>query len=244
MKENRKHRKKRAARRLGARFLLLLVALGILASVGCRIYRHAKTWSVFSIQEIVVRGVEDELVPRVIQASGIKKGASILTLKPPKIAGKLESLDFIRRARIKRRPAGTVILDLTRRTPFALVNGNVIVGEDGREVFTDVNDYGLPHVSCPVKKDESGARCVDPEGLQLAHHVLRTAKSLAVKEIDVSNLNDVQVILEEGTRVRLGVGSYARKSSMAALVMNDLRRTSTQFSGLDARFASQVLVVR
>jgi len=236
--------KKRRTRKLRVRLILILFVLGLLASGGCGMYWRARDWRILSIGQIVVRGVGEEYVTRVADASGIKRGRSMLELNLREIARRLESLDFVRKAYIRRRPPGRVMLDILGRKPFALVNGNIVVGEDGRAVSSDVKGLDLPVVDCPLRKGEGGFESVDPGLLQQAFLVLAAVESLGVKRVDVTNLDDARVLLADGTLLRLGSGRFCEKSRMIALVLRDLKERNGKVSTIDARFDSQILVLR
>lgn len=238
------HMKKKKARKLKARLTFVLFFLGILVSGGCGMYKRARDWRIFSISQIVVRGVGEQYVTRVAEASGIRRGRSMLELNPREIAKNLDSLDFVKKVYVRRRPPGRVILDISGRRPFALVNGEVVVGADGRKVSLDVTGLDLPNIECPLKKSERGFKTVDPELLQQAFLALAATKSFRVKRVDVTGLDDVRVLLTDGTLLRLGSGRFSEKSRMIALVLRDLKERKSNVSVVDARFDSQILVSR
>jgi len=237
-------RKRRKGKKLRARVFLIIFVLGILTSAGCGIYRRARDWSVFSIHTIVVRGVNEELIPRVIDVSGIRKGSSILELNTPDVVNRLESLDFVRSACVRRRPMGKVILDILKRQPFALVNGRLIVGGDGVEVRADPKSSDLPDIVCSIKKNRDGLKSVDQEQLRQAVLVLDMLKDLGVRRVKLSESDDVDVVLTDGTVIWFGASGFSKKYAMVDLVLKDLRHTSKRFSLIDARFSSQILVKR
>jgi cell division protein FtsQ len=236
--------KKKKARKLRVRFTFILFVLGLLVSGGCGMYRSARDWRIFSVSEIVVRGVAEEYVTRVADASGIRRGSSMLELNSREITRRLESLDFVRKAHIRRRPPGRVVLDISGRKPFALVNGSVVVGDDGREVSSDVKGLDLPDVECPLRKGKGGLKSVDPELLQQAFLALAVVKSFGVKRVNVTRLDGVRVLLTDGTLLRLGSGRFGEKSKMIALVLRDLKERERKVSTIDARFDSQILVLK
>ena len=244
MNSSYRHLKRRKARKLRARFVFILFVLGVLISGGCGVYRSARDWRIFSISEIVVRGVGEEYVARVADASGIKRGSSMLELNLRDIARRLEALDFVRKVHIRRRPPGRVVLDVSGRKPFALVNGSVVVGDDGRMVSSDVKGLDLPDVECPLREGEGGLKGVDPELLQQAFLALAAVESFGVKRVDVTSLDDVRVLLTDGTLLRLGSGRFLEKSRRIGLVLRDLKERKTKVSTIDARFDSQILVLK
>ena len=236
--------KRRKARRLRVRFTFILFVLGVLISGGCGVYRSARDWRIFSISQIVVKGVGEECVTRVADASGIKRGSSLLELDSREIARRLEALDFVRKVHIRRRPPGRVILDISGRKPFALVNGSVVVGDDGRLVSSDVKGLDLPDVECPLKKGKGGLESVDPELLQQAFLALAAVESFGVKRVDVTSPGDVRVRLTDGTLLRLGSGRFHEKARRIGLVLRDLKERMRKVSAIDARFDSQILVLK
>ncbi|MFQ5906191.1 MAG: cell division protein FtsQ/DivIB [bacterium] len=240
--QKRIRRSKRRGRKLRARVLLVILVLGILASAGCGIYRRARDWSAFSIRTIEVRGVSEEQIASVIDVSGVKKGSSILRLNRLEVVNRLKSLDFVRNACVRRRPMGRVVLDILTREPFALVNGRLIVGEDGVEVRTDPKNSDIPEIACSVKKDRNGLKRVDREQLKRAVLILDVLKDLGVRRVSLSESDDVNVLLTDGTVIRLGASGLAKKYAMVDLVLKDLKRSRKKFSLIDARFSSQILV--
>lgn len=234
----------RRRKKLWGRTLLAFLACGILAIAGCGAYRRARDWSIFSVRSVSVRGISEELVSCVLEAGAIKTGTSMLDLNRELIRRRVSSLDFVRDVRIRRRPPGRVVLDIIKREPFALINGDMIVGKDGREVRTGVDSSGLPRITCTLKSGSKKERSVDPDLLQQAVLVLDMARDLGVAELDMSRPEDLQAVLDDGTRIRLGRGGFAMKLPMVSLVIDNLRDNGRRFRQIDARFCHQIIVKR
>jgi cell division septal protein FtsQ len=237
-------RKKNRRKRVLGRALLALFAIGIVTVAGCGAYRRAKEWSVFAVRTVVVRGVREDLVTRVVDASGIKEGVGMLDLDVALVRRRVESLDFVERAGVGRRPPGKVVLRILTRKPFAIVNEQIVVGKDGREVLSMPAEPDLPRVICPIKRIGKERRGVDPAVLGEAVLLYNMAGNLNPKKVDASQSDDFRLIVEGGISIRLGSGGFAEKLKMVSFTLENLNRMGCRFSQLDARFASQVIVRR
>ncbi len=237
-----RRKKKSRRKKIMGRAFVALLAIGVVTVAGCGAYRRAKEWSIFAVRTVVVRGVGEDLVTRVVDASGIKEGVGMLDLDVGLVRRRLESLDFVERAKVGRRPLGKVVLRVLARRPFAIVNEQTVVGRDGREVLSIQAEPGLPRVVCPIKKLGKDTRGVDPGVLGEAVLLYNMAENLKPEKVDASRGDDFRLILEGGAAVRLGSGGFAEKLKMVSLILEDLNRTGRRFSQLDARFACQVLV--
>jgi cell division septal protein FtsQ len=233
---------RRRSRRILGRTLLAFFACGVLLIAGCGAYRKVKDWSVFSIRRVAVRGVPSQLASSVVEASAIKTGTSMFELDRELISRRVRSLDFVKEVRIRRRPSGRVILDVLKREPFALINGSVIVGEDGVEVKAHGETPDIPELTCPLEDDGRGRKSVDSDLLSQAVFVLGMARELEVKRIDISHPEDLLVVLENGASVHLGRGDFREKLSMVSVVIADRKESRKKFNHVDARFNRQVLV--
>jgi cell division septal protein FtsQ len=239
-----KDRRRKRLKKLFGRTLILLFACGILLIAGCGAYRRARDWSIFSIRSVVVRGVAEELVERVREESAIRLGTSMFELDRKLVSRRLKSLDFIRDVRIGRRVSGKVVLDVLEREPFALINGEVVVGKDGIEVKTKALDLDIPGVKCELRDDGRGRRSVNPDLLHQAVLVLSIAGELEVKRIDMSHPEDLVLVLGDGTVIHLGRGGFPEKLAMVSLVIADREENDKKFRRVDARYSQQILVKR
>jgi len=242
LKRSRNARVRRRSRKILTRTLLAFFASGILVIAGCGAYRRARDWSIFAIRSVVVRGVTGELAPRVIEASAIETGTSMFELDLELVSRRLRSLDFVRGVRVRRRPVGRVILDVRKRVPFALVNGKVVVGEDGVEVQDDGGELAVPEIACMLENDGRGRNMVDPDLLDQAVSVFEMARELGARKIDMSHPEDLVVLLDDGVHIHLGRGDYREKLEMVSLVIGDARENNRKFSRVDARFSRQILI--
>jgi cell division septal protein FtsQ len=234
----------RRPKKILGRALLVFFACGILLIAGCGAYRRARDWSIFSIRSVTVRGLPGKLAASVVEASAIEIGTSMFELDFELVSRRLRSLDFVREVRVRRRPSGRVILDVFERKPFALINGRVIVGEDGIEVEARGEELDIPEITCPLEDDGRGRKSVDTDLLADAMFVYGMVGDFGVERIDVSKPENLMLVLEDGTTIHLGRGDFGEKLSMVSLVVADRKEVGKKFSHIDVRFCRQVLVKR
>ena len=242
MRKALRERRRKRYRKLLGRTLLVFFACGVLLIAGCGAYKKARDWSVFSIRSVAVRGVAEELADKVIEESAIKLGTSMFELDRELVSRRLRSLDFVREVRVRRRVLGKIVLEVLEREPFALINGEVVVGKDGVEVEADKQDLDLPAIECPLMDDGRGRKSVDPDLLRQALAVRGMARGLRVKRIIMSRPEDLVLVLEGGTVVHLGRTGFREKLAMVSLVIADREGTGKKSRSIDARYSQQILV--
>lgn len=92
-----------------------------------------------AVTDIFVTGRGETGAPEVLDALGVRKGQPLLSVDPPTARAELETLPWVRSARVERRFPGTVFIHLIEREPVGIFQRNrrqSLVDETGA-VLTD-----------------------------------------------------------------------------------------------------------
>ncbi len=245
---------RQARRRLVRRIALGAIVLAVAALVGL-----AWRWqATLPLSGVAVGGTVWADSAEVVRLAAVEADTTVLLfdLDPALVADRVRRAPWVRDARVRRLPTGTLSIRVEEREPVALV-----LSADGRPShFLDAEGYGLPL--------RPGAVYDVPllRGAVPAYHPTRPVESAALLELlaalaEADATTDAlvsEVVLGAGgdallrtspggghpsLPVRLGTGGYAEKLARLEAFWTQavLSRPSTRFRTVDLRFDGQVV---
>ncbi len=122
----------------GVGFVTLVHALGRGASFGER-FGHATARLGFSVQKVLVEGRQKTPEPLLRAALGISPGDPVLTLSLAAARARIEAIQWVQHAVVRRVLPNTILVQLTERRPFAVWQHDgkfVLIDRDGN-IVTD-----------------------------------------------------------------------------------------------------------
>jgi len=155
------------------------------------------------VREVVVVGRKNTPSDLIHAAVGAQRGDPMLAFSPEEARARLETIAWVEAAHVERRLPGTVLVQLTERTPFAIWQHGgrfAVIDRDGRVVATETLDaFGPLPLVVGAGADRHAAALYD---LMLAHrNVLERTQALVRVGERRWNLrlhNGIDVLLPEG----------------------------------------------
>lgn len=219
---NRRHREplvKRAARTFlkSLKFLAAVSILPSLAYGGHYLYNRILTTGYLAVSSIEVRGLKRVARESVLELSGIREGENILSLSVKDAEEGVRKNPWVEHADVSRRLPGRVRVQVTERSPLALVkmDGLYVMDEKG-VIFKRLED--ADRLDLPIVTG-IGAEVLSEEvfqaGLLELMHLLRTRKGFGSNDVSEIHVDPVYgfalYTLEDGVMLSLGVGRYEEK---------------------------------
>jgi cell division protein FtsQ len=216
-------RKRRLAGRW-RRVRLLVVALLLAALVA------GAVWLVFFSSQVAVRGVEvtgTRTLPqaRVERAAEVPVGTPLARVDLGAIRARVEAIASVRRAEVSRSWPHTVHIQVTERTPIAVINeGNGLQGLDDQGVLFGryaTRPKRMPLVIAPPDTAEEalveGGRVIGSLPAPIASRV---------DTVEISSVDKIQLVLSNGRRVLWGSSENSGQKAEVLAVL--LRRPGQQ----------------
>ena len=205
----------RAKGRRRLRVLLLIVAV---LSLGVGGYFLSKS-SLFDVDEIVIEGVPEELEGEVRRAAGIQKGKPLLEVNSSSSSNRIETIPWVKEARISRSWGGTVTIRVSSRDPVAaFVNegGWVVVDIEGRVLQKeDVLPYDLLPIEEQIGNPSIGEWA--PEQVIPLIEVAGTISSVLTGDISsIKGGDQIELLLFGGGKILFGDSSDIEGKVLAA----------------------------
>ncbi len=165
-------------------------------------------WLVFFSSQVAVEGVEVTGAAgvgeaRIKRTAAVPVGSPLARIDLEAIRARVESLPAVRRVEVSRRWPHTVRLEVTERTPIAVLDrGNGLQALDSEGVLFgayDARPRGLPLVRTePDTRTEAlqeTARVID---------ALPTRIAARLETVDVATVDEIELVLVNGRRVLWG----------------------------------------
>ncbi|MEW6755052.1 MAG: FtsQ-type POTRA domain-containing protein [Candidatus Latescibacterota bacterium] len=137
----------------------MAAALGVVAGVGWG-GRHVGARIVvsedFGLRALEVEGLRVLTGDEVLAASGLALGDNIFAVEPHKVARRLESVPWVKKAFVRRRPPDRLVVELVERRRLAWIDVGEVLGVDahgvllpgaGRMASESWRDLDLPVIS-------------------------------------------------------------------------------------------------
>lgn len=230
-------------RRSRLRRTVTIAVLVVLAGLAFALERS----SLVALAEIRVEGT-DRLPPEtIIEAADLPLGTSTLRLRLGAAEQRVEALPLVADATVRRLDPLTVLVSVREREPVAVVTGGeaaALVDDEGVVIATG-SESGLAVIDLGTARPPSpGAHVASVPPLANAHAAMRQLPGPLRTEIvryDAVADDDVQIVLADGTRVRLGRAERIDEKARAlGAVLEDLDgRTVTS---IDVRAPSRPVV--
>ncbi len=207
-----------------------LAGLTLISFLFLSAYQYLITSPYVKLDEIVMTGVEDELKYELIKASQLSTEMNLIAVRLNEVENRLEAHPWVKDADVKRDFPHTLVIDIKKEIPWALVAFEKLVylNEDG-EFFKEVELKD--NLDYPVITGISGADYNLREKLNNAIHVLNLlAEEKGIwsldrlAEINVGNLGRVSLYsMDISAVVRVNVDELDSKK-------DDLKKIETHLT--------------
>lgn len=205
-----------------------------------------------AIQEISVTGYR-RLSPRqVVEASGLKPGQSLFSLRPGAVAERVRALPWVKEARVGWVWPAAAVIRISERVPFALVPHHdrfLVVDEEGRVLTAaeEVSSWGLPLVTGETPADLRAGQFLSDPGLLGALQCLQAFPVQwreRVAETHAGKGGELVVYDLEGVPALLGPAdaSLPRKVETLCAIWQDLERAAGRAEYVDVRYRDRPIV--
>ncbi len=222
-----------------AQLALLVSLLLVAASVPVGLfagYRYLQRAPHFLLGQVEVVGASQLSVDEVVATAGLDRAVNSLTIDTVEVQRAVQSLSWVRDARVELRLPQTLKIEIRERTPQALLAlGSLFMVDEHGEVFRKLEPDEaslLPIVSGFEKSEFFSAvsLSVARERLLLALSALEAWNAaglgewMAIGELEAHRIYGIIVRLcGDGTEIWLGEDRFAAKVERAADVLWDLR---------------------
>lgn len=170
----------------------------------------------FQVREVVISGNNRVSADAIRQASGIVLGVNTLKIDLRRTEAQISTIAFIDSVQAVRKFPGTIEITVTESTEVAYIPfiGNLVgIDQEGKilEIKPKDTDVQLPLILGADLTGFSIGTTIRVENADKLDTILQLLKQISVNElttaiqsIDVSDLNDIKLLLHSGTAVNLG----------------------------------------
>ncbi len=120
-----------------------LLAIGVisLSLLFLSFYGYLVSSPYLKLERVIIRGVDEDIKPEIIDMSGLNVELSLLSINPDRIKEKVERHPWVRTVRLEKRFPHTLIINAERELPFAVVVcGGLSYMNNRGEVFKEVEE--------------------------------------------------------------------------------------------------------
>ena len=225
-----------------------LIAAGLLAAATAASYgiERGRVWLTaegrFPITEVRVEGNDLLWEGEVFEAARVERGTNLFRLDTDGVERRLEEWEWIRKARVRRRPPGTVRIEVEEARPWLLLAGEegaFFVDREGNDFPTLGKEerIDLPLLDDPAARRGEVVPLLAAEFPPEADWISRRAAEVRIGENGAVAFREMRF----DARVRFGADRFARKASRLAAVLREWERTGRGFGELDLRFRDQAI---
>ncbi|MBN1826033.1 MAG: FtsQ-type POTRA domain-containing protein [Candidatus Eisenbacteria bacterium] len=236
-----KRRRRSPWKRRVAAVGLLVVVAGV--SYG---FERGRVWLVaegrFPITEIRVEGNDLLWEGEVLETARVERGTNLFRLDAGEVERRLEEWPWIRSARVRRRPPGTVRIRVEEARPWLLAL------EGGEARFVDRSGVEFPtlgkeeRIDLPLLTGPAARRGEVVPLLAAAFPPDEDWVSRCAAEVRIDSSGAVAFReMRFGARVRFGADRFARKAARLESVLREWERCGRGFGELDLRFRDQAI---
>ncbi len=220
--------------------LVLRVAGGVLAAAAiCLVFFLAKEWlydtDLFRLTRVEIHGNRHVNQDMILKTCNLRAGINLLSLDTDQLQGNIESMDWVRTARVVRELPDKLVINIKEYRPVALVNGNglYLVNINGK-IFKKLRGdehYDLPIITGVDPRDvESGELPKYAMSalrlIKMASNGARTLGTGNISEIHVSGGNRLVVYtLDRGIAMRMDASKLKQQFARAEKVLLHLYRS-------------------
>ncbi len=166
---------------------------------------------IFDLREVDVSGAREISAVDVARAANLRGGAGLLSVSLSATARRVETLPWVKQARVRYSFPHRVKIDVVERAPVARValGGHpcLLLAEGGVVVSAACAGHeSIPHLKgAALSAAQPGGRLVDAEVTALVDALHRASfAGLTVREIEVAKRESVELVTTADTLVRLG----------------------------------------
>jgi cell division protein FtsQ len=243
-------RRRRAspARRLRP-FWFLIAVLAVLAAMGGYVLA---SWPALYPHTVEVDGNRTVAKETILENAQINLMKNMWLQNMHAMAARIESIPYIDRAEVHRRPPDTMIITVTERTPYAFVDDGAtrVTIDHALRVLQDGAppglDDSLPAFAIVLPQPPAAGAFIDDSNLQ---GLVGDADAIAAAHLDARTLRydrfgDVTVQLRNGITVMLGdrVGSE-QKIPLIKPILEKVDRGKRKVAAIDLRALTTPVVV-
>jgi len=228
---------------------LISAALVSLAFVSA--YQYLLTSSYFRLKNLVITGTGPEIERELIQMGGLDVEISTIDLDMKDIKQRMEIHPWVRSVSLKRQFPRSLHIEVERRTPIALVPGNIIsfLDETG-EVFKELKPGD--NVEYPILTGLSEDHPIRKNQISMAVGLLKALKSEEgslsfdkVAEINMKANGLMTLYLTDlKAEIRCAGSDFAAKLPELKRILGHLKETgrADQVAGIDLNYEDGVAV--
>jgi len=255
------------------RLRLFLAALGVAAvAVGGAVawrsgLEYVRTSPRFSLSALEVRGLDRLEGSQVLAASGLAEGDNIFCVDLDTVAARVDSMVWIRSARVGRRPPDRLVVHVEeRRREVWLELDGVLFGADGDGVLLPAQrrshegraELDLPVLRLPAAASVREGTAAPQPGMALADSALvaligwwreaRLANARACASIsEIEPLSDGGVrlfLVADGLEVRMPMAEAGEHLAVLQELLDRVYRECPDAAYVDLRYTGQAVVGR
>jgi cell division protein FtsQ len=167
----------------------------------------------FALQQIEVRGNNAVSKETIVEQSGLAPGVNLFKIDTKAVSNKIQMLPSVKKVEVKRRLPSTLLLQITERTPIALVvspDGFLQIDDEGVYIkkVQDFKDLHLPVVSgVPLENNLGPGSRLSKPGLSAALRLIQMMDKVLkenVTEIIAPSPQTITLKTLQGVEIRFG----------------------------------------
>ena len=231
-----------------------VAALLLLSAIAYGSWNFAMTAPYFQLSNISITGNGRISNEDVLAAAGIEERTNIFACNMTDMGRKIEEIPWVRDVSLKKILPDTLMINVTERAPFALINLGEFyyLDEEGYIFAVADSDNGLDY---PVLSgvDKGGLLDGDGETFAMIEEGIAVLKLLNKEENYLSRKRVAELKFDSdkgitlftiggGTPVHIGRKNFKDRILMAERVLEDLDRKRIRAARLEAGFDGRVLV--
>jgi cell division protein FtsQ len=240
-----KRKRKSHAARLRPFWFLLVILAGAGAFAGY----YAATWPGFFPRSISVTG--NSAVPRaqILSAAQIAPRANVWLQSMRAASSRIESIPYVKTARIHRSLPARVRIDVTERRPYAQLHtqkGNVIIDHDLRVLQRAPSGTPLPVFVSRLAQMPANGVYVKSEPVQRLRddYDELTQAHVIVRTLSYDRFGDLVASIHGGVRLLLGDDSQLQeKTPLIGPILSQVASTGRRIAAVDLRAVKTPVVV-
>jgi cell division septal protein FtsQ len=245
VKTARRRRKKSPAARLRPFWILIVLMLALATAAG---YLFV-TWPGLFPQSIVVTGERVVSRGEILAKAQIEMHRNLWLQSPRAMEARIERIPYIATAAVHRIPTANVAIEVTERTPFAILTSggaSVLVDHDLRVLQPDDGTQALPRIVVgktialtpgTFVRDSDARELRDDDDTLVAGHVVPATLSQ-------DKYGELVVTMHNGIRILLGDDDdLQKKVRMIDPILSQLGRSSRPIAAIDLRAPNTPVVV-
>ena len=228
--------------------IVAIVVGGVLTTAAISIL-YIPSLGFFDLREVVISGNRRAAAAEIVSLSGLARGQSLFGLSLGRVTSRIQEHPWVREAHLVRRLPHAIRISVIEREEIAWIaspeGGCLLVGDGGVILSSNCNaSTSLIEIRGAVLVDSvPGSRLSDARISELVEWLQQEdLHSLHASVLNVSDLASIELLAEDGLRVRLGdvEGIDERVGALAALGRSvDFR----DYELIDLRFGGEATLV-